>query len=64
MKLSVELLEALQDCVTVINRLLGLLDEDREDMPNCISGEILEEYLRGIAEAHEIAVSQIGRAHV
>lgn len=57
MKLSMELLEALQECIAIINRLLGLLDEDREDMSGCISGEILEEYLLGTADAREITVS-------
>lgn len=53
MELSLELLKALQDCVETINKLTNLLEEDREDMPNCINGEILREYLRGAESAKE-----------
>lgn len=57
MRLSVELLKALQDCIMTIQKLSNLLQEDREDMPDCISGEILTEYLRGTKGAQEIISS-------
>lgn len=56
-RLSVELLEALQDCVATIQKLSNLLREDREDMPGCVNGEILNEYLRGTDGAKEILSS-------
>lgn len=52
--MSVELLEALQECITVIQKLSDLMREDREDIPGCISGEILTEYLRGTDRVQEI----------
>lgn len=56
-KLNVELQEALQDCITTLGRLMNLLEEDREDMPNCINGEILRMYLRGTDGAQEMTRS-------
>lgn len=56
-RLSVELLEALQDCIVTIQKLSNLLREDREDMPGCVNGEILNEYLRGTDGAQEILSS-------
>lgn len=55
--MSVELLKALQDCITTIQKLSNLLQEDREDIPGCINGEVLKEYLRGTDLAHEMLVS-------
>lgn len=55
--LSLELLKALQDCAETINQLTNLLDESREDMPDCINGEILREYLRGTEGAQELLAS-------
>ena len=52
--MSVELLEALQECITAIQKLSDLMREDREDIPGCISGEILAEYLRGTDRVQEI----------
>lgn len=56
-KLSVELLDALRGCIVTIHKLSNLLREDREDMPDCVSGEILREYLRGTDGAQEILSS-------
>jgi len=50
-------MEALQDCIATLQRLTDLLQEDREDMPLCINGDILAEYLRGMDGAQEIVVS-------
>lgn len=58
-RLSVELLRALEDCIETISKLKNLLDEDRENMPGCINGEILEEYLRGTEGVQEILVSMM-----
>lgn len=58
-RLSVELLRALEDCIETISKLKNLLDEDRENMPGCINGEILEEYLRGTEGVQEILVSML-----
>lgn len=58
-RLSVELLRALEDCIETISKLKNLLDEDRENMPGCINGEILDEYLRGTEGVQEILVSML-----
>lgn len=55
--LSVELLQALQDCITTIQKLSNQIRMDREDMPGCVNGEILKEYLRGTDGAQEILSS-------
>ena len=55
--LSVELLQALRDCMDTLLQLDRLLEEDRTNMPECISGEILREYLRGVDRAREITAS-------
>lgn len=57
--MSVELLESLQDCIATIQKLSNLLREDREDMPGCVNGEILAEYLRGTDRAQEILSSML-----
>ena len=41
-----ELLNILQDCESLAGRLLELLEQDREEMPYCVSGPILAEYQR------------------
>lgn len=46
-----ELQEILQDCTAAANRLLDLLDRDRQDISGCINGEILAEYQRGADKA-------------
>jgi len=56
-RLSVELLRALEDCIDTISKLQNLLEEDRENMPDCINGDILREYLRGTDGVQEILVS-------
>jgi len=56
-RLSLELLEDLRNCIDTILKLEELLKEDREDMPNCINGEVLVEYLRGLEEAQETVAS-------
>lgn len=56
-RLSVELLEALQDCIATIQKLSNLLREDRDDMSGCVNGEILKEYLRGTDGAQEVLSS-------
>lgn len=56
-KLSVELLEALQDCIATIQKLSNLLREDRDDMSGCVNGEILKEYLRGTDGAQKVLSS-------
>ena len=50
-----ELLETLRDCAVVTNRLLDLLKRDEEDMPGCVSGQLLAECQRGTAEAQRVA---------
>ena len=40
-----------------IQKLSNLLQEDLEDMPDCINGEILTAYLRGTRGAQEIISS-------
>ena len=45
--MDLELLKTLQECEATAGRLLELLERDREDMPGCVSGELLAEYLRG-----------------
>lgn len=42
------MLEALEDCLKTVNRLEDLIKKDREDMPGCINGEVLEAYLQGL----------------
>lgn len=59
--MGIEWLEAMQDCIATIQKLMDLLEEDREDMPSCVNGEILREYLRGTAGAQEITVSLLER---
>lgn len=49
-----ELQEILQDCAAVTNKLLDLLDQDRQDISGCINGEILAEYQRGADQALRI----------
>lgn len=56
-RLSVELLRALEDCIDTIRKLQDLLEEDRENMPDCINGDILKEYLRGTDGVQETLVS-------
>lgn len=46
-----ELLEAIQNCTATADWLLDLLEQDEQDMPNCINGEILAEYQKGTEEA-------------
>lgn len=53
------MLRALEDCIETISKLKNLLDEDRENMPGCINGEILDEYLRGTEGVQEILVSML-----
>lgn len=55
--LSVELLEALQNCIATIQKLSNQVQADREDMPSCVNGEILEEYLRGTDGVQEVLSS-------
>ena len=62
-RLSVELLKALEDCINTISKLKNLLDEDRDNMPDCINGEILKEYLRGPEGVQEILVSMMESLH-
>ena len=62
-RLSVELLKALEDCINTISKLKNLLDEDRDNMPDCINGEILKEYLRGTEGVQEILVSMMESLH-
>jgi len=57
--LSVELLEALEECILTLQKLSDLLREDREDIPECVNGEILKEYLRGADAAHEMISSML-----
>ena len=57
MTLSIELLEALQDCIATIQKLSNQVRADREDMPGCVNGEILKEYLRGTDGVQEILSS-------
>ena len=49
--MGLELQRALQDCMAAAERLAGLLEEDRQDMPGCVGGEILLEYQRGTERA-------------
>lgn len=46
-----ELQKVLQDCIAAAERLSDLLEEDRQDMPGCVNGEILLEYQRGMEQA-------------
>ena len=62
-RLSVELLKALEDCINTISKLKNLLDEDRDNMPDCINGEILKEYLRGTEGVQEFLVSMMESLH-
>jgi len=55
--LDPELLNLLQECTAVVNKLLSLLDDDQEDMPYCVNGEILDAYNRGTEEAAQVACS-------
>ena len=48
------MLEDLRKCIGTILQLEKMLEEDREDIPNCIKGEVLREYLRGLEEAHNV----------
>ena len=48
------MLEDLRKCIGTILQLEKMLEEDREDIPNCINGEVLREYLRGLEEAHNV----------
>lgn len=50
-----ELLKELQDCIITVNKLLTLLEDDVEDMPNCVNGEILAAYRNGADEARHIS---------
>lgn len=50
-------MKALEDCIITIQKLSNLLQEDREDMPACVNGEILREYLRGTERAQESIAS-------
>lgn len=50
-----ELVKALQDCIITVNKLLTLLEDDVEDMPNCVNGEILAAYKNSADEARNIA---------
>ncbi|MCX4372510.1 MAG: hypothetical protein OSJ58_11925 [Dysosmobacter sp.] len=52
-----QLLKTLQECVSLTNRLLELLEQDREGIRDCVSGELLAEYLRGTEEARNMARS-------
>lgn len=49
--MDLELLAVLEDCAAMADRLLNLLDQDTQDMPNCVNGEILAEYQRGLDKA-------------
>lgn len=46
-----ELLRALLECEATAGRLLELLEQDREDMPGCVSGELLAKCQQGTDEA-------------
>ena len=48
-----QLSKMLQECAVLTNKLLELLDQDREEIRGCISGELLAEYLRGTDEAEK-----------
>lgn len=49
-----QLLKTLQECAALTNKLLDLLEQDREGIRGCIGGELLEEYLRGTDEAEKM----------
>lgn len=55
--MSLEFLEAVRECAVTLEKLLAAIDEDREDIPGCINGDVLEEYLRGLNGAQETATS-------
>lgn len=42
--MKLELPDILLECMTTVDRLISLLEHGRADMPDCISGEILDEY--------------------
>ena len=48
-----QLLKTLQECAALTNKLLELLEQDREGIRGCISGDLLAEYLRGTDEAEK-----------
>lgn len=50
-----ELQLALQDCLRSANELLALLERDGTDIPDCVGGEILEVYQKGLHEATQKA---------
>ena len=50
-ELDLELLRMLRECAATADRLLELLERDREDMSGCVNGELLAEYQRGAGEA-------------
>jgi len=52
--LDLELLKTLRDCIAITGRLLDLLEQDQEDLPGCISGELLAECQRGTANARRV----------
>lgn len=53
--MNYELLKILQESSVLTEKLLILLEEDKEDMCRCIHGSILTEYLKATEEtAREI----------
>jgi hypothetical protein len=48
--LNPELLKILEDTLANTNKLLSLMETDRDDMHNCINGEILTKYQQGSDE--------------
>lgn len=55
MNLNPQLLSIFESCVDSIENLLSLLDSDKDDMPYCIGGEILTEYISSTDEAIKLA---------
>ena len=43
----------LQKCAELAEQLLTQLEEDLQDIPRCVNGEILEAYRRGADEAQQ-----------
>jgi len=53
--MEAQLHRAISESVDLIQSLLRQLEQDRDAMPRCVSGEILEEYLK----ATDLAESRI-----
>ena len=52
--METEILLELSECIALCRKLDALLEEDKEEMAHCISGEVYDEYVITIRETKKV----------